>query len=318
MQRAARLLFFVVLLIGSTVGLAPQALAQDAEQEPAQAAAPAIDAQLDSLREMLTYARYADAATATDALLARTDLTASQRNQALEVRAVLFIARRRLPDARTVLGQLFARDPDHRLAYREAGPGVRDEFERARESHPPPLTVTLQAVTPDSLEERRAPDVTVAVHEGQDAVHELRVVYRNGPDLPFERTLMRTAEDGSHAHLPLRDGRDAYTVEYYVEALAPSGSVLATLGSPEAPLTIAVPEEEVIAQVDPGAFDVSRGGSPLPPPSGGVDVGWVVAIAAIVAVGAGVGIGLGVWTTTQGPAPGSLGQGTLMPPGAMP
>lgn len=290
------------------------ARAQDAPVPEAAEAPPPVDAQIAAIRETLTYARFIDAAAAVEALLARTDLTAAQRNAALEIRAIVLIARRRTPEARQALAELYGRDPDHRLGYREAGPSVRDEFERAQQQHAPRATVTLEDRMPDALERRQAPSLVVAVAEGGDTVHEIRVSYRNDPTDAFERTLMRLDPDGAtaHARLPLREGGGAYTVQYYVEALAPSGFVLATLGAPEIPQTLAVPAEEIVASADPRMPELPEGDTPAPAGGGGVlEEGWFWAVVGVVLAGAAVGAGVGVWAGTQGPGAGSLGEGRL-------
>jgi hypothetical protein len=284
-----------------------------AAQEEQPAAPQGADAQIEAIREMVLYARYQEATPAVDALLARTDLSASQRNAGLETRAVLLIARRRVRDARAVLEELYARDPDHRLGYRDAGPNVRDEFERARDAHPAQAAVALEDQTPDSIERRVAPTLVVGVAGGADAIQEIRVAYRNAEG-GFERTLMRTSADGgastARARIPLREGGEAYSLEYYVEALAPSGFVLGTLGSADAPLSVAVPAEELVARVDPAALRVGPGEGGQTD-GGGVDGGVVAAVVIAILVAGGVGAGVGIYFGTQGPGNGSLGGGTL-------
>lgn len=290
-----------------------------AQGEPASedgASAPSgADADLDALRELATYARYADADAACTTFLARTDLSAVQRNAGLEMRAVILIARRRLDDARAVLRDLFARDPEHRLGYRDAGPNVRDEFDRAREDGVAPLAVSLTDDTAP-LETRVAPEITVAIGAGGDAVDDVRLSYRaSGESGVWERALMRhdAATGTATGRVPLRAGTDAYALDYYVEVLAPSGATLSSLGSASEPRTLAVPEAPVVLApaVDPAAFAATSTDAPR-----GTNVAeewWFWTILGVVVAGGVVGgvVGGLSATSSSGPVPGTLGEGRL-------
>lgn len=315
MARAARWLCFVMTLVsGPVLAHAQEEAAAVAEAVEEVAVAPTgATAELDAIREQVLYARYTDADAATIAFLARTDLTAAQRNGGLEMRAVILIARRRLPDARAVLAELYARDPEHRLAYRDAGPNVRDAFDRAREDHAATLAVEVTDQTLP-LTERSEPEIAVALGAGADAVYELRLSYSSTAERVFERTLMRLEGGVGHARVALRPGIDAYTLSYYVEVLAPSGFVLGLLGSSDSPLTLTVPEapEIVAAAFDPEMFAAAVSAA-TPAASHDVTEEWWfwTIIGVVVLGGAGAAIGIGYATTVQGPAPGTLGEGRL-------
>jgi hypothetical protein len=297
-------------LIATLSGTSSWASAQEEGAETAVAAPSGAEAALDAIREQVLYARYADADAAVTALLARTDLTAEERNGGLEMRAVILIARRRLPDARTVLAELYARDPEHRLGYRDAGPNVRDEFDRARETHAATLAVELTDQT-QPLTERAAPEIVIALGAGADAIDELRLSYGSGT-ASFERTLMRIEGGEGHARLPLLEGRDAYSLHYYVEVLAPSGYVLQSLGTSAAPMTLEVPEapEVVAPSFDPAILATTGPAAPVSHDVTEEAWFWTV-IAVVVLGGAGAAVGIGYATTATGPQPGTLGEGRL-------
>lgn len=323
-ERSARSLGLAAALallahLSAVGGAAAQAAAGSAEGAASGDIAASTEAggaatALAALRELVTYARYADADAACTAYLARTDLSAANRNAGLEMRAVILIARRRLDDARRVLSELFARDPDHRLGYRDAGPNVRDEFDRARDAGGAPLAVSLTDETVPR-ETRVAPEVTVAIGAGGDAIADVRLSYRvSGATGAFERTLMRfdLAEGSAVGRIPLASGREAYTLDYYVEVLAPSGAVLSSLGSAAEPRTLAVPEAPELAAptVDPAAF------APTVVEVRGTNVAeewWFWTILGVVVAGgvAGAVAGAYVASTPVGPQPGTLGEGRL-------
>src|SRR3990167_7148625 len=96
-----------LVLCGALVlGLGSRASAQPAG-EPA--------AELATMRERATAARFDEAVTPAPRFLARHDVTAAQRNVALEVLASAQIAEH-MPGAQDTLDLLYRRDPDHRLA----------------------------------------------------------------------------------------------------------------------------------------------------------------------------------------------------------
>lgn len=272
-------------------------------------------AQLGEAREMVLYARYGEAIPLVDGLLARDDLLAAQRNEALEIRAILHLARRRDRQALQVLETLYGRDPNHRMIDTDVGPAVRAAFERAREAHPPLASVTIENQTSEALEDRASPSITVQLTEGADVADEIRLNYRNSSDAPFERALMRfqPREGVGRARIPMPEGNDAYTVEYFFEILAPSQAVVATLGSSEEPLSLSVPAAQggggavslMPTSAEDSASDDGGGGSVA-------EEWWFWTLIGVVLVGGGVTVGVLYGTGELDPVgPGTLGEGTL-------
>lgn len=279
------------------------------------AQAASAEAQLAAVREQVFEARFGEAVTAVRAFLERDDLSAADRNAGLELLAVAQIANRQQADATRTLNLLYGRDPGHRLTDADASPPVVSAFARARESHPPQAPVVITH-TPPVLQSRGAPTIEVQVTEGADAVAELRLTYLT--DEGDTRVAMSRRPDGTYvARIPVvGDASSATDVAYFLTALAPSRTPLATLGSPAEPLQLRIPPEAhasigpVAARTDPeplhGPGDGAETGG------GGGDDWWIWTLLAVLVVGAGVTIGVVIATSPQGPEEGTLGSVRLM------
>lgn len=276
------------ILLAALIGAAVQARAQT----------PTADQALAEVREMMLYARYREALPRAQAYLQRTDLTAAQRNLGLELLATLHIALRDSASATRVLNELYARDPRHQLSDADASPPVLSAFGRARSSPPSAITVAVENRTA-ALERRGPPRIAIQIGQGRDAVAEVRLRYRQGEDDTFATVVMGVGAEGvAEARIPVLDSSDAYTVEYFVELLAPSDAVLATLGGEREPLTLQVPAAALVAGESSGAIVA---------PAGGEDLWWLWTLIGVVVVGGGVAAGVGIAMSVGGPDGGSLG-----------
>lgn len=299
MSRLAPCIALVALLAG-----APLAQAQSD-----------ADAQIAGARELLMQARFSDAVGAARALLDRDDLSASERNSALEVLAIAQIANRQQRDAEQTLQLLYSRDPGHRLGDPDASPPVLSAFARARESQPDPVPVRLDH-QPPVLARREAPELSVRVTEGADAVAEVRLVYRLGAEAP-SRVVMTPRTDGSYvARIPVvGDATRATDVAYHIVALAPSLAPLASAGSAAEPLQLRIPAEEagVPAQAVTTTDTPAPTPAPAPAPGGSVaEEWWFWTLIAVVVVGAAVTTGVLLGPAQEGPEQGTLGTVRLM------
>lgn len=234
------------------------------------------DAVLASLRETVLYARYREAVPRAQTVLARGDLTARQRNLALELLATAQIATRDQAGAQQTLATLYSRDPGHRLTDPEASPPVQSAFARARGAEHTPVDVRLELTSPPRASRRESPAVVVHVASNVDAVEELRLSYRQPGESRFTRVTMALERDGSaHAQLPSPAGRDATQIGFFVEAVAPSLTTLATLGSAAEPRMIEISAAEpttTTTTLDGTGADPILG-SPTGPGAGGQDGG---------------------------------------------
>lgn len=269
------------------------------------------DEDLAAVRELVLHATYRDALTHATAFLARTDLDAQHRTAGLEVRAIVQLALRDEAGARQTLAELYTRDPGHRLEDPDASPVVQSAFAHARESAAP-LTVTLTDRTDSAPQTRVTPEVAVTLGEHADAVQELRISYRRAGDARWLTAVVTPDETGS-AGSPLAIGGGsggAYEIEYHVEALTPSSTVIARLGAAEAPLRISMPAGQAVADVR-----VPGGEHDAAPATGGGGVeteAWFWVVMGVLIVGAGVGVGVGVAVGTTPTADnGSLDTVTL-------
>ncbi len=266
--------FVIVLSLALSTWAARPARAQE-QADP--------NARIAQLRAMMADARFEDAVGEARAILALTNLAAAQRNATLESLAIAQLAQRDQRGARETLVLLYSRDPDHRLLDRDASPQVQAAFDRARESHPAPVSVTIERASPERLPQRAAPVLQVRLTAGADAVNELRLSYRQGESRThaseaqvgvqvgdFERVTMahNATLATAQARIPLLDGDAAYDVDWYVEALAPSQAVVGRLGDALEPLSLSLPRAaaravEVLHVADPNARRDEGGGSIL-------------------------------------------------------
>ena len=274
------------------------------------------EAQLDQLRAMMQDARFDEALAEARSLLARTDLSALQRNATLESLAITQLATRDQRGARATLDLLYSRDPEHRMVDRDASPAVQAAFDRARESHPTPLGVTIESAVPASLSERAAPLLRVRLTAGADTVDELRLSYRQGTARDFLRVIMEHGDDPAtvQARVPVLEGEDEYTLEWYVEALAPSQAVVGRLGDELTPLSLAVPRAVAPPVVPRAGLDLTGGASDprSPRDDGGSVLGawWFWTVVGVVLLGGAASAYLLTRPDEQTPC-GTLGCGSL-------
>ena len=267
---------------------------------------------LASVREMILYARYQDAIAAARAAVDRDDFSAAERNTALELLATAQIANRQVSDATQTLALLYSRDPGHRLTDPDASPPVVSAFARAREAHPALVPVVMQHQTP-RLAGREPPTILVRVSEGADAVAEMRLAYRYVGESAFSQVVMNPRPDGSWmGRIPVVGRADSsIDVAYYITALAPSSTPLASEHSEADPLQLRIPAEAPSAAA---AAAASAGGSSdleLGSQSGGgggsvAEEAWFWILIGVIVAG-GVTAGVVVATLPQGPESGTLG-----------
>jgi len=276
------------------------ARAQDAEQ------------QLDGVRELIAAARFGDAVGASRAVLDRDDLSAFDRNSALELLAVAQIAAQD-DGAQQTLQLLYARDPGHRLGDADASPPVLSAFARARESAPEPVPVRIQH-SPPQLTVRESPAIRVTIAEGGDAVSEVHLNYRVGGE-GASRVVMTARGGGLYtARIPLvGDPSQPRDIAYHIVAMAPSLTPLDRVGSEAQPLQLRIPAEgaasdgerpPILSQDAPPPEQTEEGG-------GSVLEEWWFWTLIVVLVGGGVGVALGV-ALSESPQEGTLGSARLM------
>jgi hypothetical protein len=286
----------------SSAGPADGASAGSSGSGGAAPAADTIAGQLATIRDLILRANYRLALPEVRRFLERSDLDASQRNVGLELQATIYLALRDEVSARQTFQQLLSRDPEHRLSDADASPVVLSAFARAR-SQARPVPVTL-AHDPPLLTRRRAPLVSVRIEEGANAVSEIRMHHRVRGSTEVGTVVMRIGQLATaEGRLPLAAEDNAYTAEYWLEAVAPSGFVLARRGSEAQPIAIAIPQQTTetrIVEVSvPGGTDRAQSGDVT-------EESWFWILVGVVVLG-GAGAGIGIAVATSGPESGSLG-----------
>jgi hypothetical protein len=189
---------------------------------------------LAAIEQAIERARFDDAHRQARLLLARPELYARERNQALELLATAQIAARDELGARQTLALLFARDPEHPPRLRDPGPSVSAAFARARAERQRAMDVKLSATLARDAEERTF--VLVGLGAGRDAVDSVHL---------FTRGVAQT--EATHVVAPV-NGRETVRlalpassprgedVQLALEARAPSGVRIGVDGTLEAPL----------------------------------------------------------------------------------
>lgn len=298
--------WIVLAGIALATSLAAPAAAQDTPE-----------AAMADARELLLHARYPDAIAAGEQLLARGDLSAAQRNGALELIATAQLANRQTEDAQRTLATLYARDPGHRLSDPDASPPVISAFARAREAQPPSIAVELQHRSPGTVARREPPSIEVRVATGADAIAEMRLAYRTAGEPGFSQVVMNARGGGVWVgRIPVVGRSDrAIDVAYHVVATAPSGAELARAGSEGEPLQLRIPAEVPDPRGVAIAATEGTEGAPATTGGGGGSVAeeawfWIV-IGVLVAGGVTAGVVAGT-ADPGGPDQGTLGTITLM------
>jgi hypothetical protein len=194
---------------------------------------------IEHISALVTHAEYGEAHAALERILEEPTLSAAQRNQALELFAILRIAERDMDAAREILATLYRRDPGHALAEHDPSPLVASVFARARQGAAETVQVALSH-TVSRTRDGGAYPVSVAIDEGLDAVHAVAVEYSLDGGMAARMLLSVGPDGGAIGHIPL-PGHDAHRVSYWIEALAPSGAVLARVGGRSYPIQVRVP-----------------------------------------------------------------------------
>jgi hypothetical protein len=176
-------------------------------------------------------------------LLARSSLTARERNDALELFAIVQIAERKEAKARETLELLRARDPDHPRHVLDPGPAVDAAFARVKQSPTAPLQVVLQFSL--SRDASGRPLLALTLSEGADAVDSVHVFLLE-PGEQSASHLLSPVSGAAPLRLVLPEPPRAQSeLTLYLEARAPSGSVLGRVGDSAAPMTLPVPRVDL-------------------------------------------------------------------------
>ncbi len=294
--------FGVGCIVGSIVlCAAAQVIAQDASQLGG--------SELDLLQSEIVHARFRSTLPRIEAFLARRGLEAEQRNRALEMLAVVHLALRQEQEAEKALDNLYKRDPEHRLTQLEAGPMVQAAFSRAREQERESLRVMLHLEKPNPGPKAGPLSIQVRVSEGANAVHELRLWFRDARGEFVDLLMSRPSMNRARAEVPLLQTGGSH-LEYFVEAVAPSGYSLALLGATEHPLKAELPNAASLLSALGQPQDPSRDTASTDEDGGIASKWWFWSAVGLVVTGAVAGYVLWGLDGQSEPAS-SLGEGAL-------
>jgi hypothetical protein len=184
---------------------------------------------------------------------------------------------------------------------------VQGAFARARDAATPrPVVVET---TSAAYLGRSEPVVSVRIGEGLDRVGELRISVRLAGAPRFTALGVQAEADGTASTtLPLGSDPGVQTFEVFVEALAPSGTTIGSLGTATEPLRIEVAAAPAAAPVVREIIREER------PAQGGGDVTgewWFWTLIGVAVVGAAAGVTVGVVASQPRSPDGSLGNVNL-------
>jgi hypothetical protein len=172
-------------------------------------------------------------------LLAQATLAARERNDALELFAIVQIAERKEAKARETLQLLLSRDPEHPRRMPDPGPAVDAAFARVKQSPTATLQVPLQFSL--SRDASARPLLAVEPGEGRDAVESVHV-FLPEPATGRSSHLVGALSGGEPLRLVLPEAPQARAeLALYLEARAPSGAVLGRAGDATAPVYLPLP-----------------------------------------------------------------------------
>lgn len=284
----------VALVVATTLAAAGPTHARGVGPDPLGPAYEALDA-LD----------YEEALERLEAVLARADLSAEDRNRAIEMEAACRVYLGDRDAALAGFAALHRRDPGWRLSD-DYPPRVRAVYEEAFRQPREPIRVEIRPLPGPAL---RQGVLTIQIDAGADAVDRIWLVVPR-PDGEEVRRLFVAAGPSFEARLPEDLVREGRPLDYAIEAHAPSGHVLARRNDR---WTADLPAVEP----DPRAFPPTFPPPPPPPPpaddDGDVETAWYESwwfwtiVGAAALGGAATGIYFGVAETGDGPRDGTGG-----------
>ncbi|MBI2896728.1 MAG: hypothetical protein HYY06_24440 [Deltaproteobacteria bacterium] len=246
-----------------------------------------FEQELSRVRAMRDEQSYREALALAELLAGRHDLDPTNRLDALREVAMLRLILREEAGAREALATALARDPGFDLGPGDHPPRFVAALADARYLGRAAVTVRL---APSATLREGSADFAIAVGEGQDAVERIVVTLRSGGS---EWSTLQIDLPPWGASAPVPAGA---ALEYFVEACAPSGAVLASAGSRSAPLVVAPPASAAALAISPAREPVVRRARREPavrrgPSGGGVPLWvWIAGGAALVAGGVTAGI----------------------------
>jgi len=179
--------------------------------------------------------------------------TRAQRLRALELIALSQFIRNDQAAARATFERILDIDPGYQLRDTSGSPKIRAFFEDLKKQlipgFDPNAGADLEHAAPTAGTSGKAIEIDVRATRGGDRVFELVVATRRRGELAYRATTASPRGDAKwRARVTPEVAGKPYVVEYYVEARDAGGAAVARIGSPDAPLEIALTAGTVVAR----------------------------------------------------------------------
>lgn len=196
---------------------------------------------------------FAAAIATLEEVLERGDATQSEKLLALELIAISYLSLGNVADSRRAFAQLLKLDRNYVLRNHDGSPKVESLFESVRAGMPVQEPagegtgpVETEAPEPASLAPGPSKDARagrrydLVVGSKGEGVKEVLLFWRPEPSTSYQSKAMRRSKGKWRARLALPDSKVDYQLQYYVLAKGVAEQTLATLGSAERPVSVAV------------------------------------------------------------------------------
>lgn len=250
-------------------------------------AQPSAGHELEQAEQMFDAGLHENAEAAAQTLLTRDDLSATDRIAGLQIRALSLFALKKKRHARRVFAEICRLDPGHQL--QSESKIAQREFKRSCRKNRRGVEITIHQEAHDHSH------LHLAFRGALGAAEHLRFRFRYPPNIDFSEKRQLFPKTPTLS-ISLENPPNVDEMEYYVQLLAPSGFVLADLGTKELPLITEVRKQSASNPVD----------------EEGISAWWWITP---LLVGLAVGAGIGVYYLSQEnstPPSGTLGTVDLM------
>lgn len=232
------------LVAVTLLALAWPALAEEAAG-PAEA--------LEQGRTLIRSFDYSGAVVLLEGVVSNEAATAGQRCQALELIGAAELIRRRQVQARQAFERLVTLDPGHEMNDPEIPPRVARFFAQVRERFQPPVTVEVEVRAPEAVPPDGIVTIEARVAGDAEGVEHVIVFVRSGPDQAYREVVTSRAGLEFSAEVDLPEVTTG--LDYHVEVRAPSGHVLARVGTAEEPRRV---EPGTLPEPEPAPVEIEE------------------------------------------------------------
>jgi hypothetical protein len=211
----------------------------------ARADAPKVKKALDRAERLFEEQEYATVIATLRPVLTDAAATRAQQLRALELTALAQLILDDEAAARATFERLLTIDPGYQLRDRSGSPRIRKFFDAVKadvvEGFTPDLVAALDHAAPPSANAGRRLEIDVRATSGATNVKEVVLLVRRRGEQDYREVAAAFRGDSRwRVRLTPDASPDPYTLEYYVEGRGLGGAAVARVGSPEAPLSIAI------------------------------------------------------------------------------